>query len=47
MKEKEIVRGGVVFTPDEKRMYEMFVNEMVKIISKYGKEALDKINTAA
>lgn len=32
---------------EEKRFYELFVQEMIKIVGKYGKDALDAIKKAA
>ena len=43
--EKMIERGGIIFTHEEEIRYEMFVQEMVKIISIYGKQCLDELES--
>lgn len=47
MTNTNLMKESIEFSLEEKRFYELFVQEMIKIVSKYGKEALDAIKKAA
>ena len=47
MTNNQSIEQTVEFSLEEKRFYELFVQEMIKIVKKYGKDALDVIKKAA
>ena len=47
MTNNKSIEQVVELTLEEKRFYELFVQEMIKIVGKYGKDAIDAIKNAA
>ncbi|MBR6647188.1 MAG: hypothetical protein IKL09_06710 [Clostridia bacterium] len=47
MDNNQPIEQMVEISLEEKRFYELFVQEMIKIVKKYGKDALDVIKKAA